>query len=151
MSVYNTKTIKTGYYTVINTDKITNKNKVLFYRSGLEKKFMRICDHSKNILKWSYEEVVIPYKKLYQTDNKIHRYIMDFWIKKTVGKKIKQYLVEIKPYDFLSPPKPQKRRTRKYVELVENYSTNVAKWDQANKYCIQKGWDFAIITEKDLD
>lgn len=151
MTVYNTKNIKTGYYHVVNKSKIKNNNKVLYYRSGLEKKMMRICDLSPSIIKWSYEEVIIPYKKLYQTDKKIHRYIMDFWLKKKVNGRIKEFLVEVKPFDFLSPPKIQKRKTKKYIDLIENYSTNVAKWEQADKYCNDKGWEFAIVTEKDLN
>ena len=151
MSVYNTKNLKTGYYHVVNKNKLKNEKKVLFYRSGLEKKFMKNCDFSSSTIEWDYENIVIPYQKLYNIGTKkINHYIIDFWIKKIINGKIKEFLVEIKPYAFLSPPPYQKRVTKKYLELIENHSTNKSKWKAASSFCDDKGWEFAIVTEKDL-
>lgn len=149
--IYNKKTLKTGWYHVVNTDKFKNKNNTkLYYRSGLEKRFAEICDHSKNISEWKYEEHIIPYKKTYG-DGKTNFYIIDFWLKKKMSNgEVKEFLVEIKPYDFLTPPKNPKRKTKRYLELLENYSKNVSKWSYANEYAKQNGMEFAIITEKDL-
>lgn len=150
MGVYNTKTLKQGIFKPVNRKKYTGTNiDKIVYRSGLERKFMKYCDHSDSILKWESETVVIPYKK--PTDNKIHRYYMDFWIEKELpGCNTKQYLVEIKPYDFLTPPKPRKRKTKKYLAEIENYAVNMAKWKQARIFAEERNMTFTIITEKTL-
>lgn len=150
MAIYNKKTLKTGYYTVVNKEKLKNKNKRLCYRSGLELKFMRICDHSKNIIEWSYEDFIIPYVKI-QEQNKIHRYIIDFYVKKIINGKIEDILIEVKPSSMLIPPEEPKRKTRRYYELVENYLTNMSKWKQAAEYCKSNNMLFKIVTEQHLN
>lgn len=151
MSAYNLKTIKRGYYKLINPEKYCGDNLVnglVLYRSGLELRAFEIFDNSSNILEWSSECVIVPYIAY---DNKPHRYIVDVYIKKKMSDGIiKEFLAEIKPYDFLIPPKPKKRKTKKFLSLVENYSINKAKWEAAKKYAESKGWIFTILTEKDL-
>lgn len=152
MSAYSGMNIKTGWYKIVNIKKYNGNNLKegrVYYRSGLELKFCKICDHSKHILKWNNECVVIPYIK--PIDNQPHRYFMDFYVqKKMPNDQVKEFLVEIKPSSFLVPPKPQKRKTKLYLEKIEAYSTNRAKWKQADKYCKERGWEFTIITEKNL-
>jgi len=50
----------------------------VIYRSMWELRFMKYCDKTPNILEWSSEEIIIPYRGL---DRKVHRYFPDFWIK----------------------------------------------------------------------
>ena len=69
------------------------------YRSGWELKFMKYLDRQPNVLSWSSEEVIIPYKS--PIDNKWHRYYPDFWVKTKQG----ETLVEIKPKKQTRPPK----------------------------------------------
>ena len=150
MGIYG-KNVKAGYYHVINKNKLRNDNKKLYYRSLLEKRFMEICDHSSNILEWGYEDIIIDYKKFQNIGtNKTNRYIIDFWIKKKVKGTIKEYLIEIKPYDFLSPPKEPKRKTKLYLEKVENYCKIRDKCIYASEFAKQNNMEFCIITEKDL-
>ena len=47
-------------------------------RSSWETRFASWCDKNPSILKWQSEETVIPYRC--PTDNKIHRYFVDFQI-----------------------------------------------------------------------
>ena len=49
----------------------------IIYRSLWERRFMKYCDDNPNILKWSSEEVVIPYRL---DDGSFHRYFPDFMI-----------------------------------------------------------------------
>ena len=60
------------------------------YRSGLELKFFRFCDDNPNILKWSSENVVVPY--IHPVDGRVHRYFVDNYIKVREGENIKEYL-----------------------------------------------------------
>ena len=42
------------------------------------------------------------------------------------------------------------QRTKKYLQEVRTWSINEAKWKAARKYCDEKGFDFQLITEKEL-
>ena len=121
----------------------------IVYRSLWELKFMRYCDSNKRIVKWSSEEIVIPYKS--PLDNRFHRYFPDFYIKyKDVTGKIIEKVVEIKPANQVKEPKKQKTRTKKYVNEVITYAKNQAKWVAAEEFCKDRRWQFQILTEKEL-
>ena len=64
--------------------------------------------------------------------------------------KVGKYLVEIKPEKFTKPPTIPKKKTKRFIQEVFNYGTNQAKWKQANEYCLDRGWEFLVLTEKDL-
>ena len=121
----------------------------IVYRSLWELKFMRYCDSNTNIVKWSSEEIVIPYKS--PIDNRFHRYFPDFYLKyKDNTGKIIEKVVEIKPAKQVQEPKVQKRKTKKYVTEVVNYAKNQAKWMAAEEFCKDRKWKFQILTEKEL-
>jgi hypothetical protein len=63
---------------------------------------------------------------------------------------IRKYLIEIKPLKFTQPPEVPKRRTRQFVQEVFQFGINQAKWKAAREFCENKGWNFEIITEKEL-
>jgi len=110
---------------------------------------MRYCDINQRVLKWSSEEIVIPYKS--PIDNKYHRYFPDFYVKyvKTNGQ-VKESLVEIKPAKQVKEPRKQKKRTKQYVAEVYEYAKNQAKWEAAKNFCDDRLWEFQIFTEKEL-
>lgn len=121
----------------------------IIYRSLWELKFMNYCDKNENILKWSSEELWIPYKS--PIDNRIHRYFPDFYIKyKNTSGQIMESLIEIKPAKQVNGPKPQKSRSKKYISEVYEYAKNMAKWEAAKEYCDDRKWEFKILTEHDL-
>ena len=121
----------------------------IVYRSLWELKFMRYCDSNTNIVKWSSEEIVIPYRS--PIDNRFHRYFPDFYLKyKDNTGKIIEKVVEIKPAKQVQEPKVQKRKTKKYVTEVVNYAKNQAKWMAAEEFCKDRKWKFQILTEKEL-
>lgn len=84
-------------------------------------------------------------------DNKMHRYYVDFIVevKRKDGKK-KTKLIEVKPSKQCAPPKKQSRKTRRYITEVKTWGVNSAKWAAAREYAENRGWEFQILTEKEL-
>jgi len=118
-------------------------------RSSWETRFANWCDKNPSVLKWSSEETVIPYRC--PTDNKIHRYFVDFKIQiQTKDKMLKTYLVEVKPLKQTMPPIFPGRRTQRYLTESLTFMKNQAKWNAATEYCKDRGWEFKIITENEL-
>ena len=121
----------------------------IIYRSLWERKFMVYCDMNENILEWGSEEVVVPYRS--PIDNRYHRYFPDFYIKyKDKGGKIKKSLIEIKPFKQTMEPKVQKRKTKGYIYEVVEYAKNQAKWEAAREWCLDRGYEFKVLTENEL-
>ena len=121
----------------------------IIYRSLWERKFMRYCDLNENILEWGSEEIVVPYRS--PVDNRYHRYFPDFYIKyKDNNGKIKKSIIEIKPYKQCIEPKVQKRKTKGYIYEVVEYAKNQAKWSAAKEWCLDRGYEFKVLTENEL-
>jgi hypothetical protein len=68
-----------GKYKPRHPEKYRGNIKDICYRSSFELEFMNWCDNTPSIIEWASEEVAIPYLK--PTDNRIHTYYLDFWIK----------------------------------------------------------------------
>jgi hypothetical protein len=121
----------------------------IIYRSSWELRFMIWADEKPNVTKWRSEETVIPY--ISPIDNKLHRYFVDFQIQiKDKTGALKTYLIEIKPEIQTKPPVVQRRVTKRYLEEVVTWGKNEAKWKAAKEYAKDRGWEFLIITEKNL-
>jgi len=121
----------------------------IIYRSLLERNFMVYCDGNPNIIKWSSEEVVIPYYS--PIDSRWHRYFVDFKIvyKDTKGN-TKVSLIEVKPFQKTKKPEVKSRKTKRYIQEVMEWGVNDAKWKAAVEYCKDRNWEFKIMTEKEL-
>jgi hypothetical protein len=121
----------------------------IIYRSLWERKFMVYCDKNAKILEWGSEEIALPY--ISPHDSRVHRYFPDFYmhIKESNGT-TKKYLIEVKPKRQTKPPTKQKRQTKKYIYEVTEYAKNQAKWEAANQFCLDRRWQFKIITEDEL-
>ena len=138
-----------GKFRPKNHKKYKGDFREVIYRSSWELKFMQYCDTNKSIVKWSSEEIVIPYRS--PVDNRVHRYFPDFYVKyKDVKGNFQEKVIEIKPAKQVNEPKIQKRRTKKYVSEVFTYATNKAKWEAAEDFCKDRKWKFQILTEKEL-
>jgi hypothetical protein len=121
----------------------------IIYRSSYELKVMNYLDNNKNIIEWSSEEIVIPY--ICVTDGKKHRYFPDFYVKtRSNDGIIKEMLIEVKPKSQTLEPKKQKRISRKYITEVMAWGKNQAKWKYAKEYCLDRGWEFVILTEYEI-
>ena len=121
----------------------------IVYRSLWELKFMKYCDSNENILEWGSEEIVLPYVS--PIDNRYHRYFPDFYIKvqERTGV-IKKYIIEIKPAKQTKPPAKPKRQTKGYLREAYEYAKNQAKWEAADDWCKDRGYEFKVFTEKEL-
>ena len=125
-----------------------NPTKVV-YRSLWERKFMIYCDTNTNILEWGSEEMYVWYKS--PVDNKPHRYFPDFYIKARENNgQVKKYIIEVKPQRQTQPPAKPKRQTRGYLREAYEYAKNRAKWKAANEWCLDRGFEFKVLTEKEL-
>lgn len=127
----------------------------IIYRSMWELKLMRYLDDHPNVIQWSSEEFVIPYRS--PIDGRVHRYFPDFWIKqKDVNGNVSVRVIEVKPLSQVKQPNIENRLTpkgklsKRYINEVKTYGINQAKWSAAEKFCQDRGWLFQIMTEKEL-
>ena len=121
----------------------------IIFRSLWERRVMRDLDENTNVLSWQSEELFIRYYD--PTTMKYRRYFPDFVV--TVRQKdgnIKTLMLEVKPKNQTIEPKIQTKKTKRYITEVTTWATNQAKWQAAREYCLDRGWDFKIITEDHL-
>ena len=138
-----------GIYKPSYPEKYIGDYKNIIYRSLWERKFMTYCDLNENILKWSSEEIWIPY--ISPLDNRCHKYFPDFYIKYKDSKgTIKESLIEVKPKRQVEGPKPQKRVTQKQMYEIKEFAKNQAKWKAAKEFCEDRRWEFQILTEDNI-
>lgn len=121
----------------------------IVFRSGWERRVMQYLDENTNIVRWASEEIIIPY--ISPIDNRPHRYYPDFYVEaRAADGTTKKMLLEVKPKAQSVPPKAPARRTKRYLSEVMTYGVNQAKWEAARDFCIDKGWEFKVITEAEL-
>ena len=75
------------------------------YRSGWELTVMQLLDVDKNVVSWSYEDVVIPYVSNVRT-GKVRKYFPDFFVEYVDGTR---RLIEVKPSRRVHQPKVAKK------------------------------------------
>ena len=145
-----------GKFKAKNPNKYKGNPTNIIYRSLLERRFMVYLDNTPSVLKWSSEEIIIPYVS--PLDNRVHRYFPDFYMKyKNKDAMIVEDLIEIKPSKYCKPPDPKRKLTKtgrtskRYLKEVNTYIINDAKWQQAVKFCEERKWGWRIITEKDIN
>lgn len=133
----------------LNPQKYSGDVNNIIMRSSWETRFATWCDRNPSIIRWSSEETIIPY--LCPTDNKVHRYFIDFKIHvKQKDGSTRTYLIEIKPYKQTLLPEFPGKRTKKYLAESFYFLKNQAKWKAATEYAKDRGWEFKILTEKEL-
>ena len=138
-----------GQYKPRNPQKYVGDPNNIIYRSSWECKVMDWLDRNNDVISWASEELIIPY--ISPVDNRKHRYFPDFLVKvKTKDGKMKTILIEVKPKRQTQPPKQQKRITKQYINEVTTYGVNQAKWKAAQEYCLDRGWEFKVMTEDHL-
>ena len=138
-----------GKFTPKNPTKYVGDHKNIIYRSSWECKVMSWLDKDDNIISWASEELIVPY--ISPADGRWHRYFPDFLVKtKTKDGSFKTLLIEVKPKKQTIPPKQRKKLTKQYINEVTTWGVNQAKWKAANEYCIDRNWEFKVVTEYDL-
>jgi hypothetical protein len=144
---YGTNSYK-GKFTPQNPKKYNGNPDNIIYRSSWELRCMKWFDDNPNIIWWSSEELAIPYYS--PVDKRMHRYFPDFIIKvKRKDDTIMTYVVEVKPEAQTKKP-TQKRKTKNFLRESITYVVNQMKWKAAVEFCHAHGWQFKIVTEKDL-
>ena len=138
-----------GIFRPKNPQKYVGDSNNIVYRSSWECRVMNWFDQNEDIISWASEELIVPYKS--PIDNRFHRYFPDFIVKvKTRDGTMKTLMIEVKPKKQTIPPEPRKRITKQYVTEVTTYGVNQAKWKAAQEYCLDRGWEFKIMTEEHL-
>lgn len=138
-----------GLFRPKHPQKYVGDYKNIIYRSSWECKVMHFLDQNPSIISWASEEVTIPY--ISPVDNRYHRYFPDFVVKvSTQTGQIKTMMLEVKPKNQTKEPTVQKRKTKRYITEVVTWGVNQAKWKAATEYCLDRGWEFKIITEDHL-
>jgi hypothetical protein len=137
-----------GTFLPKNPSKYNGNSKNIIYRSNWELRVMKYFDDHPNVIWWASEELQIPYVS--PVDNKTHRYFPDFIVKMRLkdGKLI-TYILEVKPLAQTKMP-VQKRKTKRFIQEAATYAVNQEKWRAADLFCREHGWQFKIITEKEL-
>jgi len=130
-----------------HTDKYVGNIDNIVCRSNWERKFCKYLDNNSNIIRWSSEELKIPYMST--IDQNIHHYYPDFLFEAVKDNLLQTYVIEIKPKKQTIKPIPKKNKKAHLNECI-TYETNTCKWKAADIYCRNQGWIFKILTEDDL-
>lgn len=137
-----------GFFKPQNPQKYLGNPSDIIFRSGYELKYMKFLDSHPDVLKWGSEEVIINYRA---PDGRVRRYYPDFIVQLRNKKgEIEHLMVEIKPYVQTQPPKRPTRLSKKFLQEMETYAINQAKWAAATAFCKQKGLQFRVFTETEL-
>ena len=138
-----------GKYRPKSPNKYNGDPTNIVYRSSWELRLMNWLDSNHNVIKWSSEEVVVPYK--HPITGRWHRYFPDFMavIKDKNGTN-NTYMIEVKPKKQVDPPEKNTKITKRYLQEVQTYAINSYKWKYAKEYCKDRNWIFIVITEKEL-
>jgi hypothetical protein len=138
-----------GKFLPSNPQKYNGDHTNIDYRSSWECKLMSYLDKESSVISWSSEELAIPY--ISPVDGRYHRYFVDFIVQvRTSDGKLKTIMIEVKPKKQTMEPQKRKRITKQYIQEVTTWGVNQAKWKAANEYCMDRGWEFKIMTEEHL-
>ena len=137
-----------GWFKPQNPKKYKGDPNQIVYRSNWELRVMKYLDNNPNVIWWASEELFVPYTS--PIDQKIHRYFPDFIVRlKQKDGKHSTVVIEIKPQKQTVKPQ-QKRKTKRYLQEAATYAINQEKWRAADLFCREHGWQFKVITEKDI-
>lgn len=132
-----------GYFDRFNPVKYIGSRPII-YRSSYELKFMRTVEFNENVIKWSSEQIVIPYMMQETVSGKKqlvrHNYVVDFTVFTKDGSR---YIIEVKPL-ALSPVNEK--------QIIRNpvMYKNACKWKAALAWAKQNNYQFKVITENHL-
>lgn len=140
-----------GTFRPKNPQKYKGNANNIVYRSRWELLLMSRLDEHPDVLQWSSEEVVVPYRS--PMDGRIHRYFPDFLVKKRNHSNglVETVMIEVKPKAQTKPPEVKTGKpTKRYLNEVYTWGVNSAKWKAAENYCKDRGWKFQIMHEDHL-
>lgn len=141
-----------GIYYPINESKYVGKFPIIC-RSSWEKKYCQYCDLNDQIVAWASEPFKIKYYNPLTKSE--HFYYPDFYIKILLPSgEYKEYIIEIKPKEYLKKPIPPKKRSIKalqnYKYLYEQFIKNYVKSVAAKKFAAERNMEYIILTEDSI-
>jgi len=136
-----------GWFKPKNPKKYNGDANNIVYRSSWELRVMKYLDENPRVIWWASEELYIPYVS--PVDNRVHRYFPDFIAKVKQEDKETTLVLEVKPFKQTQQP-TQVRRTKRFIQETVTYAVNQQKWKAAEMFCKEHGWQFKLITEKEL-
>jgi len=163
----NAKT-RQGYAKIQNKDKYIGDPELIIYRSSWEFAFIKYCDMSPSVKRWSSEPVSIPYydrvskleecAKLGLDPNnpsnwEVKNYNTDFWYEVDNGRdRLEKIFVEIKPSHKLKKPIPPPehatlKEQRIFVKAAKEYLINEAKFAAIREWAERHDSKFYVFTE----
>lgn len=131
-----------------NPQKYVGNPANIICRSLWERTFCKYLDENTNIIRWSSEELQIPYVS--PVDNRVHMYYPDFLFEAKKGNTVETVVVEIKPEKQTKEPIAGKKSKKTYLTETLQYQINKSKWESARNFCEKNGWKFVVLTEKNL-
>ena len=141
-----------GYYKLNNPEKYVGDPSKIIYRSSWEYRFMRYCDDTPDVVKWSSEPTSIPYFN--PIDQREHKYFVDFYLRVDKKGKYQDFLAEVKPKASLLRPILENRHTvkklKQYNDALKTWLINRAKFAAANEFAKTRGYKFVVLTEEFL-
>ena len=140
---------KKGFFTPRHPEKYVGDLRKIIYRSSWEQDFMRFLDNNTKVVKWGSESIPIPYIK--PTTGRVHKYYPDFYVEYLNRKgKIIQDIVEVKPDKQIRKPTTigKSKKTQLYEAI--QWTVNMAKWKSAKLFCDKYGFNFKVMSEKDI-
>jgi len=152
---------KQGRYICQNPDKYLGDLERIFYRSSWEQKLYYYLDVNKRVVRWSAENIAVPYEINENGNWSTHKYYPDAYCEILKSDNTTQRVVlEIKPYsewssdknEGLQPPKEPKNKTakslRNYEYALRTFHKNIIKWQAAKNFCERRGMEFFVMTEQ---
>ena len=79
-------------YVPLNQQKYVGNPDSIHCRSLWERSVCKFCDVNENIVKWSFEEIMVPYHN--PVDNKIRNYIPDFLVQIKNNDQVESWMIE---------------------------------------------------------
>ena len=137
-----------GLFKPRNPQKYVGDHTNIIYRSSWECRVMDWLDRNPDIISWASEELAIPY--ISPVDGRKHRYFPDFLVKVQTKNGVKTMMLEVKPAKQARPPEVRKRVTKQCINEVATWGVNQAKWKAAEEFCLDRGWQFSVLTEEHL-
>lgn len=133
-----------GKFSPRNPQKYKGDPTNIVFRSRWELKVMDRLDRDPNVLAWSSESIIVPYKD--KASGRSRRYFPDFYVKT----KDREMLVEVKPGKETRPPSRTGKSEKRFLAECRTWATNSSKWEAAERFCAQRGWIFVKWTEREI-
>ncbi len=132
-----------------NVGKYKGKYPIII-RSSWERMMCQWLDSNTDVTEWSSESHIIYYYDPVQMKNR--RYYPDFFAKiLNKNRQSVRYIIEVKPHkETIAPRVTKKQSTKTKLHNESTYLTNQAKFEAAGEYCKKMGYQFKILTEKEI-